>query len=369
VPGWFDFGNVWKTLREVDLRPIRAEAERFSLIAIAGNDESAKESLITALCESSARTPSLDDASLSGPDPISLTLEQAKGELRADLVVLILGPTQEDRKRGRELFEGWRAANKSVVLIYDGRSGSQDLGSLVSQGARLIGGEISDRSFVEREFVPAVLSLLPEHHLSLARYYPLFRLQVAQKLISDTSIANASYSLSTGLAEIVPILDVPFNIADMIILTKAQAIMAYKLGLALGLSGNWQDHMAAFGSTIGGGFIWRQLARQLVGLIPVWGIIPKVAVAYAGTYVLGQAILQWYMTGRSATPAIMRDLYRDAFNRGKTIARSLMPRKPRGKKRLQLSPRAGNTCANCGIQNPRDFNYCGNCGTPLKAVS
>lgn len=225
---------------------------------------------------------------------------------------------------------------------------------------------MSDPVFFREQFIQAVLSLLPDHRLSLARYYPVFRLEVARQLIAETSVANASYALTTGLAEIVPILDVPFNVADIIILTKAQAIMSYKLGLALGLSGAWQDHMTAFGSTIGSGFLWRQIARQLIGLIPIWGIVPKVAVAYAGTYVLGQAILQWLLTGRQVTPAMMRQLYKDAFEQGKKTARTLLRFKPRRVRRLRLSRAAGKTCANCGSGNPSGFNYCGKCGVPLK---
>ncbi len=367
MPSWFDVGNIWKNLREVDLRPIRAQAERPTTIAIVGGNEPLKTSLIRALREAPRRTPPESDASLAGPDPINLTLKQATGELDADLIVLILDATGEDQSGDRELYEKWRASGKIIVVVNNQPEGARGIGRAPWQGVEVLGGPIGDRNFLESEFVPAVLARMPDYHLSLARHYPLFRVRVAQQLISETSTANATYALSTGLAEIVPILDVPFNIADMVVLTKAQAIMAYKLGLALGLSTRWQDHVAAFGGTIGSGFLWRQLARQLVGLIPVWGIIPKVAVAYAGTYVLGQAILQWYLTGRQVTPAMMRQLYRDAFEQGKVMARALVPRTPRRRRVLRLpGKKATVRCSNCGSENPADFNYCGNCGSPLR---
>jgi hypothetical protein len=87
----------------------------------------------------------------------------------------------------------------------------------------------------------------------------------------------------------------------MIVLSKTQAFLAYKLGLTVGFSTNWHDYLREFGGVLGGGFLLRQLARSLVGLIPVWGILPKVAIAYAGTYVVGHTILQWYLTGRHLT--------------------------------------------------------------------
>jgi hypothetical protein len=84
---------------------------------------------------------------------------------------------------------------------------------------------------------------------------------------------------------------------------------------------------------IGGGFLWRQVARSLVGLIPAWGIVPKVAVAYAGTYAVGYAILNWYQSGRKLTPKQMQALYVQAFSQGKEYARKLARRLPKPKRR------------------------------------
>lgn len=369
MPSWFDIGNIWKNLREVDLRPIRAQAEHATTIAVVGDDETSKTSLIRALCEAPRRTSPESDAGQAGPPPSNLTFAQASGELDADLLVLVYDATGADRSDVRSLAEKWRAEGKRFVVVYDRPEVAGGVDRTVWPGVAVLVGPIENRNFLESELVPAVLAQMPDNHLSLARYFPLFRVRVAQQLIAETSTANATYALSTGLAEIVPILDVPFNVADMIVLTKAQAIMAYKLGLALGLSARWQDHMTAFGGTIGGGFLWRQLARQLVGLIPVWGIIPKVAVSYAGTYVLGQAILQWYFTGRQLTPEKMRQLYREAFDQGKVKARSLIQRRPRSRRRLSLpGQKVGVRCANCASENPAEFNYCGKCGSPLRVT-
>jgi uncharacterized protein (DUF697 family) len=115
----------------------------------------------------------------------------------------------------------------------------------------------------------------------------------------------------------------------MIVLTKSQEFLAYKLGLIFGFSTRWQDYVSEFGGVIGGGFLWRQIARQLVGLIPVWGIIPKVAISYSGTYVVGHAILGWYLTGRHLTAKQMRALSSQAFTKGKDYARKLGGKLPK----------------------------------------
>lgn len=214
---------------------------------------------------------------------------------------------------------------------------------------REVRGSLLDDSFLNRSFASAVIALLPDHLLPLGRYFPFFRLPVARHLIQETCNTNAAFALSSGLAEIVPVLGLPFVVADMVVLTKNQLFLAFKLGLALGYSTHWPDYLAEFGSVLGSGFLWRQVARSLVGLIPVWGIVPKVAVAYAGTYVIGNAILQWYLTGRHLSRAQLRHLYQQALTQGRQVARSLrrrakpLPRlslpKPRGfLRRLPLLP-------------------------------
>jgi hypothetical protein len=51
----------------------------------------------------------------------------------------------------------------------------------------------------------------------------MFREMVSRKLISNTSFVNAAYSLISGIAGIEILLNVPLNVADMVVLTKNQA--------------------------------------------------------------------------------------------------------------------------------------------------
>jgi uncharacterized protein (DUF697 family) len=185
-------------------------------------------------------------------------------------------------------------------------------------------------------------------------------------LITDSCFSNAAYSLSTGVAEVVPIFDIPFNIADMVVLTKAQAFLAYKLGLTLGFSTHWQDYVGEFGSVLGGGFVWRQLARMLISLIPIWGLVPKVAIAYSGTYVVGHVILQWYLNGRHISTQQMRAIYTQALMIRKNIARNMVSRlrRPRlgRRKAAQLQRSISKPCLTCRKLNAPDANYCQYCG-------
>ncbi len=224
------------------------------------------------------------------------------------------------------------------------------------------------------QFAPAMIDSLPDLLLGLGRFFPLFRIPIAHYLINDTCFSNAAYAMSTGLAEMVAVLDIPITIADSIILTKSQAFLIYKLGLALGYSTRWQDYIAEFGGVLGGGFVWRQIARSLVGLIPIWGIIPKTGIAYAGTYVVGNVVLQWYLTGKQITGKQMKQLYAQASERGKSLAGNLLRRLPhprlkfhlpKTRARLLPAPRKAHICANCGKTSAKDASFCQYCGAPF----
>ena len=237
---------------------------------------------------------------------------------------------------------------------------------------RVVWGSALDSDFLVRTFAPPVIELLPEKLLGLGRNFPLFRTTIANYLINDACLSNAAYALSTGLAETVGVFNLPITVADLVVLTKTQAYLVYKLGLALGYTTRWQDYVAEFGSVLGSGFIWRQLARTLVGWIPVWGILPKVAVSYAGTYVVGHGVLQWYLTGRHISKNQIQQLYIQAFARGKNIAQKLIqkaphPRLPKPKVRLALPAKKRKTaCLYCGKPDAGDGNFCKWCGMPLE---
>jgi uncharacterized protein (DUF697 family) len=366
MAGWRDLGNIWGIFKEFDIRPIRDEAERPVVLAFVGAAGVGKSTLIAALRHGSGAHEKV----------ISLTIEadvDAAGRLgAADLVVLMLDATRGDYSAEEELFADWQRATRNMLVFYNKIDAVVDAGTIKATmmalgGARVALGSGNDPDSLTTEFVPRVLDALPDQHIALARRYPLVRSAVARTVINDTSLANAAIALGTALPEVVPVMNIPFAIADIGILTKNQAIMAYKLGLAFGSSPRWQDHVAELGGVVGAGFIWRMVARELVAFIPGgWGIVPKVAVAYAGTSVVGEVILRWYQTGEKLSRRAMRELFDEALARGKKIAQDLIARLPWPSQ----SPRRSKfVCPKCERKNPRDAKFCAYCATPLSWVS
>lgn len=183
--------------------------------------------------------------------------------------------------------------------------------------------DISTKS-LQAELIPALFERLPEElHLPLARHIPLARHAYSKHLTDETAKANAIYAASTALGGVIPVVNVPLNVADMMILTKNQLVMAYKLALAYGKTGAPMSVMTEMIGVLGSGFFFRQVARGLVGFIPGWGVVPKIGIAYAGTYLVGQGVNIWLRDGEKVTQRELERFYSEALTRGKKWAASL----------------------------------------------
>lgn len=363
MAGLSELNNVWNTIKEVDLRPIRQQAEREVRLAVLAEKKESAYLLIEQMrsdpnrAQARTQTPVLILPGDTHTPPDGL-----------DLLILLLD-IEALKAANRDLIYRWSMQGVKLLVMINTDSPEMpvDAHTMLSGVPYDMLGAAGDGKFLNESFVPAVMRVMPAGHLALARQFPLFRAQVARELINDTCVSNAAYALTTGLAEIVPGLNIPLNVADMVVLTKAQAFLAYRLGLALGLPVEWQSYVAEFGGVLGGGFLWRQLARSLIGLVPVWGIIPKVAVAYSGTYVVGQAIYQWYLTGKHLTRKQIQGMYRQAFQQGKEVARTLRSKLPsRGGQKTRRPilgrRRTGQSCPNCGKTSSVDASFCQYCG-------
>jgi uncharacterized protein (DUF697 family) len=369
MSGSKDLFNIWKNLKEVDLRPFREAALRPVKVAIVGRTGVGRHTLAEQMRTDPQRPERQTQTALLISD-----LDAPDQAMAAELIILMLDATAKDFSQEQALAKKMSDAGLKVLavvnkvdLLGERRLASNSKGWLMKG---VLYGSVLDAVFLQREFIPVILDLLPDSHLALGRQFPLFRVAIAQHLISESCFANAAYSFSTGLAEVVPIFDLPLNITDTIVLTKAQAFLIYKLGLTLGFSTRWQDYLGEFGSVIGGGFVWRQVARMLIGLIPIWGIVPKVAVAYSGTYVVGEVVLQWYQTGRHITKQQMNAIYKNGLLKGKKTAQRMLAWLPRpGKRKAALLPSpTQKSCPFCHKPNAFDAKFCQYCGQSFQTT-
>lgn len=181
-----------------------------------------------------------------------------------------------------------------------------------------------------QRMVAEVLAWREELGLPLARLFPAFRQPVVDRVISTISKENAVIAAATALPNIAPgLLWLPWAIgelgSDTALLTANQIRMLFLLGAASDREIGYRQQRAEIASIIAGAFGWRALARELVGKIPFGaGLIPKAAVAYAGTYVAGSSIERLYRVGYGYTRQERRQAFAEAYEKGKAIAARLV---------------------------------------------
>lgn len=165
--------------------------------------------------------------------------------------------------------------------------------------------------------------------IPLALHIHPFRQEVSQRIIKKVAKENAMFALATALPDIVPFLSLPWAIGefatDTALLTANQFRMAFLLAAANDRDVGYGEQKAEVVSIMMGAFGWRALARELAGKIPLGGgLIPKAAIAYAGTRVVGLSLERLYRIGHAYTREERRLAYEDSLARGKNFATAFL---------------------------------------------
>jgi uncharacterized protein (DUF697 family) len=311
--------NLWRVIREVDLDAIRASARApFELLLVDDGDGQAAR----------LRT-------LLGPDPTAshpwLRIAQAEEVARAPepgpsvaLPVLAVIVTTQAAMSSTMLAASQALRRHRIPLVVV-VLGNDSFGNRLSHGnERWISVPTLDPHAAEA-IGAAIIDVIPiDLRLAFARQLPPVRPAVFEATIEETAKANASYALTSGLAEVVPLLTIPLNLGDMVVMTKNQLVMSYRLVLAAGRDGEPKKLLGEILGVLGGGMLFRTLARQLVGFIPIAGLIPKIAIAYGGTWAIGHAVVLWVTEGREVTTDLVRGMSTEGVERGRAVAQRLV---------------------------------------------
>lgn len=332
-------GSIFNTLKEVDVRPARAAAETPFLLAFVSRDKPFADYLAALMY----RGPRMQDIP---PYRTSVALPmQAMDQIRrAQVVVIVTRPDTDNTDELRLVREFERANIATLVCFLTEMGSGPGAGAHASPSpqvnqqwmpasvvlAPLIDGTL-DEAAALKQLVQAIRHVKAIDELALARHLPAFREAVVHALIEEVAMTNAVYSFGSGILQINPATGLPIVVADSIILTKNQAVMAYKIALAMGMQSDFKSVIPELAAVVGGGFIFRQVARQLIGLLPGLGILPKVAISFAGTLATGEVVYRWCATGEEVTASVAGRIYESALERGKDISRRLQERRSQGK--------------------------------------
>jgi uncharacterized protein (DUF697 family) len=179
--------------------------------------------------------------------------------------------------------------------------------------------------------VADVLRQRPELAVPLGMHILPFREEVSKRIIRKVAKENALFSLATAIPDIIPLISLPWAIgefaSDTAFITANQIRMTFLLGAASDREIGYREQKGEIVSIMMGAFGWRAAARELVGKIPMGGgLIPKAAIAYAGTHVVGTSIERLYRVGRAYSRQERRIAYEEALNKGKALAGSMLER-------------------------------------------
>ncbi len=307
--------NLWRVIRDVDLDAMRAAARAPFEIALVSEDPALGAKVAAAF----------RGGDQAGPAPWLITLDPASFIDRPAVPVLAVLLSQEP-----ELSTPMQAADAHCARTSLPRAtvvvGPFDKAALAPRnGERARAGlaEVSPAGVAQ--MAGALVALVSaDERLALGAVVPVLRPAVHESIVEDTARANATFALTTGLAETVPILTAPLNLGDMIVLTKNQLVMGYRIMLASGRDGEPKTMVKEVLGVLGGGLLFRQAARQLIGMIPVVGLVPKVAIAYGGTWAMGRALSAWATSGSAVTAESVRGYSTEGLARGRAAAKQLL---------------------------------------------
>jgi len=179
--------------------------------------------------------------------------------------------------------------------------------------------------------VHAILEEHPEMGLTLARHFVPFRKAVVDGIVQSVCRENALFALASALPNIIPnFFELPWAVgefaSDTAFITMNQVRMCFLIAAATGKKIGFAERKMDLVPVLASAFGWRAIARELAGKIPLGGgLIPKAAIAYAGSYVLGKGLERLHGVGRLPSAAERRELYAEGLAKGHRLAQGAMP--------------------------------------------
>ena len=234
---------------------------------------------------------------------------------QASVIVFLIDGTKGLQSKDRELYETIKKLNKPTIIAVnkvDALPGEESGDKLANDIAVSLGVAgvipVSGRTGVNiaEELIPAMIEASPEAALVIGRELPAYRRNAAQRIIRNATLI----SLAAGLE--------PFPLVDIPILLGNQIRLVLRLAALYGEpvdSANTTRHLRELLAVMAGGLGLRYLAEQAAKAIPFGGDFISGAIAGAGTWAMGQVILEYYESGKNISPQHLRMLYHEFYSR------------------------------------------------------
>lgn len=254
-----------------------------------------------------------------------IDFEETRNKAEQVPSILVLGPDTELVQKAADLLFGeddrngvvvraWPDAEQDfdpvrydVVIVYDPNgTGLFDTVRLATANRRdttnifFLSANLAKGADPVQDVRFEILEMLPDMAPAFGRFHPLWRKAAVNAIVDQTSRANAQFALVSNIPAVIPVLGGFISAgADLIVLTKNQVMMCYKIAAAFGEDlENQFAIVRELTPVVGAGFLWRTAAREAASFVPfAAGTIPKVVIAFAGTLTMGKAAEFYYQYG------------------------------------------------------------------------
>jgi uncharacterized protein (DUF697 family) len=141
---------------------------------------------------------------------------------------------------------------------------------------------------------PWVIERTPGARVALAHNFPVLRPAAAAHTVRTTAWQNAAIGVVAF-----------FPGADMPLMTANQAKMILQIAAVYG-EPLGPERMRELAAVVGGAFMLRTIARQVVALVPGFGWALKGAIGYTGTIAMGKAASEYFEDGADIYTVLAR---------------------------------------------------------------
>ena len=233
----------------------------------------------------------------------------------ASVIVFLIDGTKGLQAKDRELYETVKKMSKPTLLVVnkvDALPREESGDKIANEVAVSLGVAgvipVSGRTGlnVAEELIPAMIEASPEAALVIGRELPAYRRKAAQRIIRNATLL----SLAAGLE--------PFPLVDIPILLGNQIRLVFRLAALYGEpvdSANTTRHLRELIAVMAGGLGLRYLAEQAAKVVPFGGDFISGAIAGAGTWAMGQVVLEYYESGKNISPQRLRMMYSNFYHR------------------------------------------------------
>ena len=134
-----------------------------------------------------------------------------------------------------------------------------------------------------------IVAACENKRLAFSIAFPFVRRPLANDAVQTTALQNAAI----GAIPFIPGADLP-------LMTLNQAKMVLQIAAAYGQSMG-KERIKELVAVVGGAFVFRTLARELLEFIPVLGFLIRPGIGYAGTTAIGFAVVEYFEGGENLT--------------------------------------------------------------------